>query len=88
MRRKTEKAIEAIDLLIDRLTNERIYRTYSYRSLSEFYMKGPLNEALRLALEDLFRYRHPNYLDRTIQRKAEKALVWEGNPTKSIGMCQ
>ncbi len=84
MKRKTNRSVEAIDFLIDRLTNERIYRTYNYRSRNEFYMKGPLNEALRLALEELFRYRHPNYLDRTIRRKAEKALAWEGNPTKSI----
>lgn len=84
MRRKTKKAIEVIDLFIDHLTNERIYRNYNYRSLRECFMRIPLNEVLRLALEDCFRYRHPSYLDRTIQRKAEKSLVWEGNPTKSI----
>lgn len=84
MRRKTKKAVAKLDLLLDHLTNKKIYRDYNFQSLDEFYMRIPLNEALKIALKDLFREQHPSYLDRTIQRKVEKALVWEGNPTKSI----
>ena len=84
MRRKSSKAIETIDLIINHLTAARIYETYNYRSRTEFYMKGPINEALRLALQDLFRDRHPGYLERTIVRKAKKSLTWEGNVSKSL----
>jgi len=84
MRKKSSKAIETINFIIEHLSDDKIYKTYDFKSKTEYYMQVPLNEALKIALQDLFRDRHPDYLERTIIRKAEKALIWEGNVSKTL----
>ena len=84
MRKKTQKAVEALDHIIEFLKSDHIYKTYDYKSRSEFYLKGPIHEALRNGIREYYFRKNPHYRDSTLDRKVMKALTWEGDIKKSI----
>jgi len=84
MRKKTRKAIEALEHIIEFLKSDHIYKTYDYKSRSEFFLKGPINEALRDGIREYYLRKNPHYRNTTLDRKVIKALTYEGDIKKSI----
>jgi hypothetical protein len=84
MRKKTQKAVKALDHIIEFLKSDGIYETYDYKSRREFFLKGPINEVLKVGIREYYLRKNPHYRNTTLERKVLKALTYEGDIKKSI----
>ncbi len=84
MRRRTKRAEEVLNHLVKTLTTDRVYQTYDYKSRDESYIRQALYEALRLGIRDFYKRKTPHYSKSTLDRKARRALTWEGDARTSI----
>ena len=84
MRKKTKRAEKVLDRLIEALTDDHVYKKYRFKSLDEIHMQQALDGVLRRGIKDYYKHNGRGYRENTLDRKARRALTWEGDQQSSI----
>lgn len=82
--RKTVQRLEVIDEIANTLKTNEIYEVIIAGKMTEAQLRQFTYPFLSFALKRVFRRRKPHVSDKTINRNAEKALVWGGAKGRSI----
>lgn len=81
---KTQKRLEVLEAIIQIFKNDVLISSLNFDQKQEGDLKDSIFFNLLVGLKRYFHDKHPDYKDATIERKANRAVTWEGHKLESI----
>ena len=82
--KKSTKRTQIIEDIVGALKGDDIFHTLDYRRKSEAYIKQYMHQPLKRRLVGVHRRLSPSVSEKTLRKKADRSIVWEGDKRTSI----
>ncbi len=82
--KKTAYRLELIEDIVDALTDKKMYKKLNLDTASEGRIAQNMYFYLRDKMEDFFRKENPKLRTTTVERKANRSVLWEGDASVVI----